>query len=153
MNETNTQLLPKKVMVTLDALLDIRFARVNFADPDVALRVSSCPAYFQRTSENFHLDKTTMIGLSPQSSNPDTEDLLPYSVRTTLWAFIAERMVLLLNDNTEMIRYSEISLEINTWPFELTKEEMDMMRDVFMSITQNLFNVTVVKIPVESLTP
>lgn len=153
MSETNTQLLPKKVMVTLDALLDIRFARVNREDPDVALQVSSCQAYFQRTSESFPLSKTKTIGLNPSDSNPDNEDLLPYSIRTTLWSFIAERMVLLLNENTEMMRYSEINLEINTWPFQLTKDEMEMMREVFMSITKNLFDVVVVYMPIESLTP
>lgn len=154
MNETKTQLSPTKLIATLDSLLDTRFGLMNKTGPDVASQVTVYPSYFQRTTETFHLPKIGEIGIKSLSTyKGEIEDILPYSVRTTLWAFVCERMVLLLNANTEMRKYSSISLEINTAPFRLTTDEADVLREVFIEITNGLFDVSVVYIDEKDLTP
>jgi hypothetical protein len=143
----------KKVMVTLDSLLDVRMGLLYLIDQNASVRLAETVLYFEREADVFKFGGKTISPQELYKAMPAKKaDILPYCSRTIMWRFVVELLVSIMNGNTAGGLF-EVGLEINTFPYVLTPDENKMLTEVMVEISNNLFSVDVVCIPHSSLTP
>lgn len=145
--------MKKKVMVTLDSLLDVRMGLLYTIDAEASVRLADSVLYFEREADVFRFDSRVISPDELYRAMPAKKaDILPFCSRTTMWRFVVELMVSMMNTNTAGGHF-EMGLEINTFPYVLTPEENKVLGEVMVELSHNLFSVEVCCIPHASLTP
>jgi hypothetical protein len=145
--------MKRKVMVTLDSLLDVRMGLLYTIDADASVRLAESVLYFEREADVFRLDQRIISPEELYRVMPARKaDILPFCSRTPMWRFVVELLVSMMNTNTAGGHF-DIGLEINTFPYVLTPEENRVLTEVMTEISHNLFSVEVSCVPHASLTP
>lgn len=119
-----------RVYVELDALLDTRLATISKIDADAAVRMVKSEEYYVRKHDVFSGVGEEMYRLAWQDRNVDT---LKRSMMTHVPLMLRELITKLEQDEEQTPFSTQLSIEVNTWPYQLSVEEQDTLLLAVMS--------------------
>lgn len=150
----------KRILVDLDTLLDTRLGVVNFVSKEAASYLIKNEAYWDR--ENDFWEPLTG-GLITQAQfdeawaargGNNSADVLNGSVLSGIQPFIMRVLTEDLVNRANLMGddMDDVGITVNTWPYSLSLNEIEDMRD----ITEYLFgpiHIEIVDIPLSEITP
>ncbi|ARV76850.1 hypothetical protein PHABIO_219 [Pseudomonas phage Phabio] len=151
----------KRIFIDLDTLLDTRLGVINTISPEAAKRLISSERYWER--ENDFWDVLT-DGLITQEQfteawksrgGNNSADVLNGSVISGIYPFVmrilAEDLVNRANLMGEEL--DDVGVTVNTWPYALSLDEIEDMRDIAEYLFGSSTHIEVVNVPMEEITP
>lgn len=140
---------PEVFYFDLDALLDTRIAVLANESDELAINALNSD-YWNRKQDAFP-------GVSKQEFQQlwkaRTSDILPLTTRTNIITFVRTLAKEKLSDAAIENMESSPKLVVNIHPYELSDEEAKELIEVLVESTASIFDVQVVNIPNELLTP
>lgn len=148
----------QKLLVCLDTVLDTRLATIGRVDPDLAVEIFEnsfyTKKYFERSIDNFSLIKSSFDHELYKQAYKDRDiETLMSSIMTTIVQVISE-----LTDNwrkaqRKLSLSNDIELCLNTYPYQISNEEIDDILVAITSYCPNIDTVSSVCISPSELTP
>lgn len=151
----------KRILLDLDTLLDTRLGVINMLNPEAAKLLISSDAYWDR--ENDFWEVLTQGLVTREAFNEawaarggnNSADVLNGSILSGATPFILRMLTDdLINRSNQMGDIKdEVGLVINTWPYALTLDEVEDMRDIAVYLFGATTNIELVDIPMDKITP
>lgn len=151
----------RKVMTDIDTLLDTRLGVVNLISPEGAEYMLKHGNYWER--ENDFWEVLTNGLVSREAFNKawrergagNSADVINNSVLTNIQPFIMRILAedLVLRSNQMGDENDEVVLVINTWPYALSPDNVEDMRDIAVYLFGEMTPIEIVEIPMEKITP
>lgn len=143
------------LLISLDSLMDLRLGALTVLDPQFAFEVSTSEDYYTREEDSFQtathgrLSKETLAKIMQVKQ----EEILVNSVRTRLIEFIDKSLTkLTLQSLATPYNYTP-TLTINTYPYTLSVQEQNAMREEVLKKLVDKHPVSFVHLSPQELTP
>lgn len=151
----------KRILTPLDIHLDTRLGTIARLDQNVSRALLETNDYWTRQND----DWTKLTGgkitteqfneAYAQRGDENTRATLEHSIRTNITPFILK---LLTDDHVNVMNQmtdpnNQICLTINYWPYVLSSEEIEWLRDIFHELYGGMTEVELISIPMSEVTP
>jgi len=152
MSKTN---LVKKILVSLDCLLDVRLGTLIKLSPEFAYQVSNDKVYYTREDDSFssvemgHLPKETFNEIATMYK----DEIIRSSVMTKFFIFLKQLSQEMINKAISTPYYGEIEIEVNSYPYKFSNTEGDELVKAITHHLGTLVSVSLVSISPAQLTP
>ena len=146
----------KSILIPLDAVLDTRLGTLARLDPEIAKAALKSGKYHTRTTDDFQkLVPELEIDMERYKTLYANRDVETLQASTITNMFLALQMVLVekLYDGSYDPYTERSDLYLNIFPYELTDEEADTIRQAVAARVQNLADVKIIRKSVAELTP
>lgn len=142
------------VYVALNCLLDTRLATLLLISEDFALEVMQSKTYYTRQQDIFETPILGKLGktLFKEVMENKKEEIIENSVRTKMFVFIQELCSNYLVQAIKTPFQTEVSLDINTYPYLLTDEAAQELLKVCVSLLGVDFNINIINVAPKDLT-
>lgn len=145
----------KKYFCSLDDLFDTRLGIISMINPDVAQKIFEDPnkEYLYRMHDEY-LWKSLYISQEQWDqlwANRDIE-VLKNSLRTHVITIISESVLEYYGNREEALSSKSTSLSINTYPYNLSETEKDILKEVILEHIPVLENINFVVYNLNNLT-
>lgn len=152
MSKTN---LVKKILVSLDSLLDFRLGTLIKLSPEFAYQVSNDKAFYTREEDTF---SSVEMGHLPKDIFNEIymlykEEIIRSSIMTKFFIFLKQLTQEMINKAISTPYYGEIEVEVNVYPHKFTNQEGDDLVKAISFHLGELVSTSIVSIPPEQLTP
>lgn len=141
------------VYVELDALLDTRLATISKIDQDAAVALLKSPEYYSRLIDDFE----PWTGITKETFRAEyakrNVDTLARSRITNVPFLLKELIEKMEEMSSETPFVEDLSVVINTFPYDLTEEEQNVLISAVMARSGIETPVVVDYIPPAQLTP
>lgn len=139
----------ERIYLDLDTILDTRLGTLARHNQQLASQVLSGP-YHERDMDEFPgMSRDQFMQLYAQR---DVDTLL-HSVRTNVFALMHSISRSQLETNAMGGNFDQITYVVNTYPYDLTAEEMDQLRSVIELVALDTYPVEMVRLTDQELTP
>lgn len=141
-----------RIYVSLDALLDTRYATIKKIAGDVGEQIVS-KWYHTRVVDRFGRTDTPLTDEAYRAAyNARDEDTLKLSTMT----FVPQYLINLVSKYTanlgKPLMAGMFDVSINIWPYDLSEERTSELKSIMRTYTADVANVDVVSIPDDKLT-
>jgi hypothetical protein len=141
----------KSFYVDINAVLDVRYGVLKRLNPETAANIIK-NNYHQRKGDFFpNVDKAAFDELQGKH---EVETLME-SLVTNIFQFLYPQIAELMKETIahELPHHQKPVLDVNVWPYELTREEMAMLRSTIYLKVRGIIGVNVFSKPLAELTP
>lgn len=151
----------KRILVDLDTLLDTRLGVINMLNPKAAEHIIKNDDYWDRENDFWELLTNGLVtreefneGWAARGGN-NSATVLNGSVISGIQPFIMRVITEdLVNRANQMgDELDQLCLVINTWPYALSLDEIEDMRDIAIYLFGATTPTEVVCIPLDKITP
>lgn len=133
------------------ALLDVRYGVIKRLNPETAATIVK-NGYHQRKGDFFPgVDKKAYDELYAKN---EVETLME-AMATNIFDFLRPQVAEMMKESIahELPHHQKPQLDVNVYPYELTSEEMAMLRSIIYLKMGGMIGVNVFNKPIEELTP
>jgi hypothetical protein len=114
----------KKIYVGIECLLDLRLGTLITINPEFAFNVTNKEDYYTRRQDVFSVEENILDkNIYKEVSQAYKQDIIKASIKTKMTVFLREFCSILLAQAINTPYLSGVSVEVNFYPYTLTRQE------------------------------